>query len=308
MKKIVTLFMTGLLLMMCTASVFAAENPSVAYHCVRRSTTNYAVAISSENGKVTDGVTEIKYDAKALTISEEDITVSEDVDLYSVNVADGVVKISYIAEEGIAKGAFITMVFEVTDAYVNESVEVTVDCTAHDASGAALSTGKLVLSDNSNSGSYEDATESTEASGSQGGSNGTDTSGSQTGTGSTAKPNTGSNQTGSAATGQTGSTNVGQTDSTKPETSETSGNEAETNETSETETEVTETEVTETASETTEANEDTITEADEKSDSTQASVNAESNSNTRLIVGIIALLVVAVAAVVAVLMMKKKAK
>ena len=132
---------------MCTANVFAAANADVTYNDTRVSTTSYAVSVHT-NGKATDGVVEISYDANALSCVESDLEISEDIDMYSVNVEDGVIKISYLSEEAIPAGTLFTVFFDVANEYVNKVVSATIACVANDASGAALTTGELVIQQN----------------------------------------------------------------------------------------------------------------------------------------------------------------
>ena len=145
MKKFVTLLMTGLLMVMCTVNVFAesvleAGLLDVGYLDVRTARETYTIFVSS-NGKATDGVTEITFDSNVLTAKEENVVVSDGVDLYSVNVTDGSVKISYISENAIPGGTFITVQLDVNENYLYQTVSATVTCVANDANGNALRTG-----------------------------------------------------------------------------------------------------------------------------------------------------------------------
>lgn len=140
MKRIVTVLTTLLLSVMFTMNVFAAENPDVYYYVEQGTDSEYTVIVAS-TGKVTDGLVEISYDAEALTISEEDVIISENVDMYSVNVEDGVIKIAWLAGDAIPEGTFITVPFGVTDAAGDDvNVEVTFP-SANDADGNDLTTG-----------------------------------------------------------------------------------------------------------------------------------------------------------------------
>lgn len=181
MKKFVTLLTTCLLVVMCTANVFAANNPDVGYGTFRDSTTDYRVSICT-NGKATDGVVEITYDSAVLSCEESDVVISDSVDLYSVNVADGVVKISYLSEKPIEEGAsgyvqFAYVVFHVADEYVNKDVSVKkVELAANDANGKAVTTGLIV---------YDEPTPDTEASTENQGSTGSTESAGSTNQGTT---------------------------------------------------------------------------------------------------------------------------
>lgn len=145
MKKFVTLLMTGLMMMMCTVNVFAqtymeAGLIDVGYAVARTSKETYTISVAT-NGKATDGVTEITFDAAVFTAKEENVVVSENVDLYSVNVTEDSVKISYLAEKAIAKGQLMLIQLNVNEAYLDKTVSATVTCVANDANGNALKTG-----------------------------------------------------------------------------------------------------------------------------------------------------------------------
>ena len=128
MKKFVTLLMTGLLMVMCTANVFAATFleagvADVAYEVTRTSEETYTISVLT-NGKATDGVTEITFDAEVFTFTEaeESLVLSSDVDLYSVNVTEGSVKISYLSDVAIAKGQIMQVQLSVNEAYLEEDL------------------------------------------------------------------------------------------------------------------------------------------------------------------------------------------
>ena len=146
MKRFVTLLMTGFLMLMCTVNVSAyteidLDRLDVGYVTSRSSKETYTISVRT-NGKATDGVTEIAFKAGVFSASEENITISENVDLYSVNVTEDSVKISYLSDDAIAKGTFIKVQLAVNEAYYSdETISVTVKCTANDANGKALRTG-----------------------------------------------------------------------------------------------------------------------------------------------------------------------
>ena len=149
MKKFVTLLSTGLLvLMLSTTTVLAAGNPDVYYTEKRSTDETYKVSVMT-NGKTTDGVIEITYNADELVCEEADVVVSTKVDLYSVNVEDGTVKISYIAEKAIPAGNLVTVSFDVTEQYLEQEVTAEVSGVSYDAKGKELSIGERVETPNS---------------------------------------------------------------------------------------------------------------------------------------------------------------
>ena len=165
MKKFVTLLTTCLLVVMCAANVFAAT-ADITYVSWRGSATDYTVSIQT-NGKATDGVSEITFDANALTCTEADIVISENVDMSSVNIEAGSVKISYIADEPMAAGTFVTVNFKVASDYTGKEVSVSAVTVAHDANGNLLTSAATVTDGNNigntgNQGTTE-STESTES-------------------------------------------------------------------------------------------------------------------------------------------------
>ena len=160
MRKFVTFLTTGLLALMCCATVVSAKtNPDVSYTEKRSADTTYKVSVMT-NGKATNGVIEIAYDAEVLACEETDVVVSSKVDLYSVNVEDGVVKISYSAENSLPAGTFSTVSFDVAEAYADEKVSAEVSCVSYDKKGNELTTGPKVEDkrpgNNGNTGDYED--------------------------------------------------------------------------------------------------------------------------------------------------------
>lgn len=142
MKKFVTLLTTGLLTVMLSTTVCAETAPDVWNTGSREAKTTYRVSIET-NGKAADGVTEIKFDKAALSCEENDIVVSDTVDMYSVNVEDGCVKVSYLAAEAIKEGTIFTVTFDVNKAYAEEDVTAIVSSVAHDEAGDALATGTI---------------------------------------------------------------------------------------------------------------------------------------------------------------------
>lgn len=113
MKKLIAMMTIALAATVPMASVSAKESKAV---CIQLENITWnentlEVPIQSD-GSVTDGVLEITYDPKVLSIDEAAIELGEQVDMYSVNITEGTVKISYLAEEAIPAGDFITLDFQ----------------------------------------------------------------------------------------------------------------------------------------------------------------------------------------------------
>lgn len=140
MKKIVTLLTTGLLTGMLSTLAFAETKPDVWHTDSRETDTKYSVSIES-NGKATDGVIEMKYDKAALTCEEDSVAFAEFVDMHAINIEEGCVKISYLSAEAIPEGKFISVSFDVKEAYADKDVTVAVTSVAHNEAGEALVTG-----------------------------------------------------------------------------------------------------------------------------------------------------------------------
>ena len=160
MRKFVTFLTTGLLALLCCTSIVSAKtNPEVSYKGERKADTTYTVSVMT-NGKASNGVTEITFDSEAMVCEEADIVVSKKVDLYSVNIEDGVVKIAYVAKNAMTAGTFITVSFDVTEAYADKEVSAEVSCVSYDKKGNELTTGPRVEdkgpANSGNAGDYEE--------------------------------------------------------------------------------------------------------------------------------------------------------
>lgn len=113
MKKLIAM-MTIVLVAALGINVSAAETKSVWVDTREASVKENVLSVSVQsNGEVTDGVLELKYNSKVLSIQEEDVAFGEQVAMYSVNVTDDTVKMSYLSEKAMEQGAFITLNFDV---------------------------------------------------------------------------------------------------------------------------------------------------------------------------------------------------
>lgn len=113
MKKLIAM-MTIVLVAALGINVSAAETKSVWVDTREASVKENVLSVSVQsNGEVTDGVLELKYNSKVLSIQEEDVVFGEQVAMYSVNVTDDTVKMSYLSEKAMEQGAFITLNFDV---------------------------------------------------------------------------------------------------------------------------------------------------------------------------------------------------
>lgn len=114
MKRVVTLLTALLLGTLVSTSVYAETDADV--WCETNVGQNNDVSVSVEtNGKVTDGVLAISYDPSVLSCTEADVEIADTVDMYSVNVVDESVKISFLAENAIEAGEVVKISFDVVD-------------------------------------------------------------------------------------------------------------------------------------------------------------------------------------------------
>ena len=112
MKKIAMLFTVLLLGMSVSVPVYAEADSDVWCETAVGTENDLAVSIET-NGKATDGVIALSYDAAVVTCTEEDIQMADSVDMYSVNVVDGSVRISFLAEKAPKAGTLAEITFEV---------------------------------------------------------------------------------------------------------------------------------------------------------------------------------------------------
>lgn len=140
MRKIITMLAVGAVSVICSTTAYAATNPDVYYTESLNNETSYTVSVET-NGKATDGLTEITYDSTVLNCEEDDIIISDNVDISSVNVENGVIKVAYVSEDAIEEGAIFSVTFDVAEGKADD-VAVNVTSVANAADGSALSTGK----------------------------------------------------------------------------------------------------------------------------------------------------------------------
>lgn len=114
MKKVVTLLTALLLGTLVSIPVYADTDADV--WCETNAGQGDDLSVSVEtNGKTTDGVVIIGYDSSVVSCTEADVKISDSVDMYSVNVVDESVRISFLAEDAIEAGAIAEVSFEAVD-------------------------------------------------------------------------------------------------------------------------------------------------------------------------------------------------
>ncbi len=114
MKKVVMLVTAILLGTLVSTPAYADTDADV--WCETNVGKDNVLSVSVEtNGKATDGVIVINYDSSVVTCTEADVKIADSVDMYSVNVVDESVRISFLAEEAMKAGAVAEVVFETAD-------------------------------------------------------------------------------------------------------------------------------------------------------------------------------------------------
>lgn len=140
MKKVVTLLAALLLGTVVSTPVYAEADADV--WCETNVGQDNAVSVSVEtNGKATDGVVVIGYDPAVVSCTEADVKIADSVDMYSVNVVDESVRISFLAEDAVKEGAIAEIAFEAADKTADKNtLESAISFTgeAYSGSGEAL--------------------------------------------------------------------------------------------------------------------------------------------------------------------------
>lgn len=140
MKKVVTLLAALLLGTVVSTPVYAEADADV--WCETNVGQDNAVSVSVEtNGKATDGVVIIGYDPAVVSCTEADVKIADSVDMYSVNVVDESVRISFLAEDAVKEGAIAEIAFEAADKTADKNtLESAISFTgeAYSGSGEAL--------------------------------------------------------------------------------------------------------------------------------------------------------------------------
>ena len=116
MKKLIAMTVIALAVTSTSVNVAAEESKAVWIDAgeVTLDQNTLEVTVQSD-GEVTDGVLALKYDTNVLSIEESDVKLDDQVAMYAVNVEDGTVKISYLAEDALEEGTFITLDFKAKD-------------------------------------------------------------------------------------------------------------------------------------------------------------------------------------------------
>lgn len=141
-KKVFVGLLTMFLGLVGFTGIKAAASNTNAWVKVEEKSSSEVEAQIVTDGKSSYGELVVKYDATGLSVSEEDIVVNEDIELYAVNVTEsGEVVIVYLSEEPVEKGTLATVSFEVEDSsYDAGKFELTGE--SYTASGETLVVAK----------------------------------------------------------------------------------------------------------------------------------------------------------------------
>ena len=141
-KAYIAMILMGTLTLLMSLNGYAQENLNI--WAVAEEVEQEADEITLEiktDGRSTDGLLVVTYDASALNVEETDVVWADEVAMSSVNAEEaGTLKMAYVAEEPIEKGTLATIRFEVIDGTV-VSENMLLEGEAHDAEGNLLLVG-----------------------------------------------------------------------------------------------------------------------------------------------------------------------
>lgn len=125
MKRLVTMFTAILTVIVMTGIPTQAKESKTVWIETEKITLvdGKLDVIVSSNGAVTDGLLTLKYDPEVLTIKENGITAIEFVEMFSANVVENEVRISFVAEDAIPEGETFTLSFSTESTDVEEAVK-----------------------------------------------------------------------------------------------------------------------------------------------------------------------------------------
>lgn len=134
MKKLRTVLTSALMCTMFSTTILAAGSADVWEEAELTKEGELVLSVET-NGKATDGMVEIQYDKDAMSVSEKDITIAEDVDMYSLNLEDENVKLAYLSAKAMGKGTVVTVNFEIAKECLGEDKDGDGDFDVDDLKG-----------------------------------------------------------------------------------------------------------------------------------------------------------------------------
>ncbi len=112
MKKLIALLTLALAISTSGVNVWAQESKSLWIDTYTTKVNNNKMSVKVEsNGEISDGLIVLEFDTKVLSISDKDVTLNNEVALYSVNVDGNKVKVSFLGEKAITKGTLVSFNF-----------------------------------------------------------------------------------------------------------------------------------------------------------------------------------------------------
>lgn len=125
MKRLVTMFTAILTVIVMTGIPTQAKESKTVWIDTKEVTLvdgTLEVTVSS-NGTVTDGLLTLKYNPEVLTIKEDGVAAIEFVEMFSTNVVENEVRISFVAEDAIPEGGTFIIFFSTDCTDVEEAVK-----------------------------------------------------------------------------------------------------------------------------------------------------------------------------------------
>lgn len=125
MKRLVTMFTAILTVIVMTGIPTQAKESKTVWIDTKEVTLvdgTLEVTVSS-NGTVTDGLLTLKYNPEVLTIKENGVAAIEFVEMFSTNVVENEVRISFVAEDAIPEGGTFIIFFSTDCTDVEEAVK-----------------------------------------------------------------------------------------------------------------------------------------------------------------------------------------
>ena len=117
MKKRIAMMMIAMAVTFGSVPVFAAQSDAVWLDAENAQITDASVSVPvGTNGGTADGVIEITYDTSVLSIAEDAVVLDNTkVDMSSVNVVEDAVKVSYLSEDNMDSGQFLSLNFQIKE-------------------------------------------------------------------------------------------------------------------------------------------------------------------------------------------------
>lgn len=151
MKKLIALLTLALAISTSNVNVWAQETKSLWIDTYTTKVTNNKMAVNVQsNGDISDGLIVLEFDTKVLSINDKDVTLNNEVALYSVNVDGNKVKVSFLGEKAITKGTLVTFNFTLKNGVSQDEAKKALKVlsgTSYQANGQVVSNDKVGIID-----------------------------------------------------------------------------------------------------------------------------------------------------------------